>query len=264
MLYSIKNIKKKDEVRGSLKRVLLISVVFSAIFVSTISTNATVIEYDDDGEAKVFNPLKAHEEASPADINKSASIKKSLEDFRPRRLSRLNARQLTYRDKASQAALRYAKNQAVVSVGLDTLTFVDLFTALIQFESNYDPKAVSPKGAQGLGQLTPDTAKFLKVRDAFDPDQNLEGSVRYLTFLLNKFKNVELALAGYNAGPGRVEQYQGIPPFDETRQYIVDIFNAIGIKPDLDIRTEGTTRKTKTKNNQEPELKTGEKSVWEF
>jgi len=104
--------------------------------------------------------------------------------------------------------------------GLDPI----LLTALAEAESGFDPRAVSSKGAEGLLQLMPATARRFGVRDSFDPAQNVEGGAQYLKWLLERFSGDEqLALAGYNAGEGAVAQYQGIPPFPETQRYVVRI-----------------------------------------
>lgn len=99
-----------------------------------------------------------------------------------------------------------------------------LIDNVIWAESHYRPNVVSPKGAQGLMQLIPDTATRFNVNDPFDPEQNIMGGTQYLKWLLDRFDgNIEYALAGYNAGEGNVDKYQGIPPFPETQKYVVKI-----------------------------------------
>ncbi len=95
-----------------------------------------------------------------------------------------------------------------------------LVAAVVWVESAGNPQAVSPAGAQGLMQLMPQTARMLGVTDPFDPRQNLEAGSRYLRQLMERFGELRLALAAYNAGPGRVQRYGGIPPFAETQTYV--------------------------------------------
>jgi soluble lytic murein transglycosylase-like protein len=98
----------------------------------------------------------------------------------------------------------------------------DLFLRLVQQESNWNPQAVSHKGAVGLAQLMPDTARLLGV-DATQPAENLDGGARYLRMMHTRFGNWRLALAAYNAGPEVVERYGGIPPYAETTGYVAVI-----------------------------------------
>jgi len=116
--------------------------------------------------------------------------------------------------------LNQVVNSASASYHLDP----DLVNSVIHAESGFNARAVSPKGARGLMQLMPDTASRLGVNDAFDAQSNVAGGSRYLRELLERY-NFDLvkALAAYNAGPERVEQYQGVPPFRETRAYVARI-----------------------------------------
>ena len=100
----------------------------------------------------------------------------------------------------------------------------DLINSVIHAESGFNPRAVSPKGAQGLMQLMPKTSTELGVANAFDPQANIEGGTRYLRELLERYDfDLIKALAAYNAGPERVEQYRGVPPYQETRAYVARI-----------------------------------------
>lgn len=109
---------------------------------------------------------------------------------------------------------------AATEHGIDPL----LIKAIIKAESNFDPTAVSPKGAQGLMQLMPATAKDLQIADPFDPLENIVGGAKYLRFLLDSYEgDVELSLAAYNAGPGNVKN--AIPNFPETKTYVAKVLD---------------------------------------
>jgi soluble lytic murein transglycosylase-like protein len=120
------------------------------------------------------------------------------------------------RDLAGRVARRHGVSETLVR-------------AVIEVESRYDAFAVSPRGAMGLMQLMPGTAARFAVKNAFDPVQNVDGGVRYLRELLQRYGGeLRLALAAYNAGEEAVDRYGGIPPYRETRQYVVKVLRLLG------------------------------------
>jgi soluble lytic murein transglycosylase-like protein len=109
----------------------------------------------------------------------------------------------------------------------------ELVLAVIEVESNFNAKALSPKQAQGLMQLIPATAKRFGVADPYDPHQNLQGGMAYLRWLLDHFNgDLKLALAGYNAGEGAVARHGGVPPYRETQNYVRRIAGVLGVTED--------------------------------
>jgi len=103
----------------------------------------------------------------------------------------------------------------------------DLLSAVARQESGYNPRATSHAGAQGLMQLMPATARGLGVTDAYDPAQAVDGAARLLSSLLDRFGSTELALAAYNAGPGAVLRYDGVPPYTETQNYVRSVMSTL-------------------------------------
>ncbi len=127
------------------------------------------------------------------------------------------------RKSASVGDFQKIITEASAKYGVDT----NLVNAVIQAESAFNPNAVSSAGAEGLMQLMPATAASLGVTDSMDPQQNVDGGVKLLRSLLNSYDgNVSLALAAYNAGPGAVSKYNGIPPYQETQTYVQRVLAA--------------------------------------
>ena len=139
--------------------------------------------------------------------------------------------------------------KSVVTAASDKhLLDADLIDSVIRAESGFNPKAVSPKGARGLMQLMPDTAAKLGVKDSFDSQANVDGGTRYLRELLARYDNdLAKALAAYNAGPQRVEQYHGVPPYHETRAYVASVIRDFNRKKLAARKAQPNAHKTKAK-----------------
>lgn len=150
--------------------------------------SATVYEFNSDGDLALIDGKPLSEPPSP----KAPSV--------------VSASGVSWRELADKAARRHGIPR-------------DLFRRLVNQESRWNTRALSPKGAYGLTQLMPGTARQLGV-DRMDPAQNLEGGARYLALQYRRFGSWKLALGAYNAGPRRVEKYQGLPPFKETQNYV--------------------------------------------
>ena len=129
-----------------------------------------------------------------------------------------------------------------------------LVDSVIQVESNYNPFAVSPKGAQGLMQLMPSTAQRFGVTDSFDPKQNIEAGVRYLKFLQDTFQDDRLAIAAYNAGEKAVARYKDVPPYPETVSYVAKVGKKYGQAKRAAVSSNETASVTKreAENAEEP------------
>jgi len=129
--------------------------------------------------------------------------------------------QATLRESMRRAPGTSQWDEVLIREALDQGVDPSLLRGVMIAESGGDPGAVSPAGAQGLMQLMPETARALGVRNPFDPTQSVRGGAQYLRSLLDRFDgDVERALAAYNAGPGAVERYDGVPPYAETQDYV--------------------------------------------
>lgn len=139
-----------------------------------------------------------------------------------------------------------------------------LVQAVVQVESGYNPEAVSSKGAMGLMQLMPGTARMLGVSDAFDPQQNIRGGTLYLRQMLERFGDLKLALAAYNAGPGAVERHEGVPPYRETQRYITKVLSLYQATAPQSLREYARDQarerqRTVVRDRREAEVKRGKK-----
>jgi Transglycosylase SLT domain len=148
--------------------------------------------------------------ASPPQTPSTVSAPPALPDMAPGRAD------TPYADLIRRAAERHALAP-------------ELIESIIRAESNFEPRAVSPKGAKGLMQLMPATARLLGVRNVFDVRQNIDGGVRHLRYLMERFSgNVTLAVAAYNAGDEVVSRYGGVPPYVETQAYVTRVLALLG------------------------------------
>jgi len=130
----------------------------------------------------------------------------------------------TNRALTRAVASRYASHPIVKAAGIDPREFIIFFDVMIQTESGFNERARSPVGAIGLAQLMPGTARMLGV-DPYDKSQNLDGGARYLIAQIAEFGTLSLAVAAYNAGPGAVRTYKGVPPYRETERHVSKVMS---------------------------------------
>ncbi|OPL16841.1 MAG: hypothetical protein AVO39_00785 [delta proteobacterium MLS_D] len=187
-------------------RLLLLMVVSLGLFFAGDYQNVLVMKYSpvveqpDTFLEEIPEPAQAREERAP-----EPAVAEEVPAFDCKR-------QDSFDDIIEEAAVRYNVEAALVK-------------AIIMAESGYDPRAVSSRGAMGLMQLMPGTAESLGVKDGFNPEENIDAGVRYFRNLMNNFgEETRLALAAYNAGPRKVREYSGVPPFPATRVYIEKVF----------------------------------------
>lgn len=186
---------------------------------------------DENVDAETEKPVPAKRAATPQspDLSTLPEPRKSG--------NTLSKSQLAMRELTIDAALRHIKAPGIRTAGLSEEAFVTLFVALIQRESSFNRRAVSQDGAKGLGQLTPDTVRALKLADPFAPKENLEAAATRLIRLLNQFGSPALALAAYNAGEEVIKDRAVIPESRGTRQLVADVLYDLESDPRPDFLT---------------------------
>jgi hypothetical protein len=184
----------------------------------------------------------------PPPVDAHASISVRFDSAKAESANAWPAKSGSTKSRSAKVVAAPALNQVVNSASAAYHLDPDLVNSVIHAESGFNSRAVSPKGARGLMQLMPGTANQLGVNDAFDPQANVTGGSRYLRELLERY-NFDLvkALAAYNAGPQRVEQYRGVPPFRETRAYVARIVHEYNTKK---IAQEKIARREEAKQKQ--------------
>lgn len=180
---------------------MIVLVTLAMLLFADIDCHADVYKYiSEDGTVSFTN--------TPMNTNCNVVVKEKKPVPAAKKEGAVSAKRGTFHDIAEEKALKHNVDPALVK-------------AVIRTESNWNPGAVSRKGALGLMQLMPSTASLMGVGDPFDPEDNIDGGTRYLKYLLEKFNgNLSLALAAYNAGPKRVEKKRMIPSIPETVAYV--------------------------------------------
>jgi len=171
-------------------------------------------------EGGELKPLRPEEPAIKLDKASPVPLPQKIDEFKPipksDQMMPIGGLHLNIKEDPILARFGEHILEAAQEHNLDSA----LITSIIRAESSGNPDAVSPAGAKGLMQLTDTTAKHLNVANVFDPQENIEAGSRYLREMLDRFGDVKLALAAYNAGPGNVVKYGGVPPFPETQRYL--------------------------------------------
>jgi len=193
-----------------------VAILVGMLVLSGLPARGQIVSYKDDNGKRVF----INSDPTPAPRTFRTPLFKTAANGLPQRTT-LSASQTSTEMSAAEQANRQKITDMIREVSARYHVDPALVRAVIQTESNWNASAVSRKGALGLMQLVPGTAQQLGVSNAFDPKQNLDGGVRYLHSLLERYNgDLDKALAAYNAGPGAVDRAGGIPQYRETREYV--------------------------------------------
>lgn len=195
-----------------LKKFIILSAPLALLISATLPAQTVYVYKDKNGNSVITNhrsndrTLKLTRKYHPVSSIESLGSR----HYRPSE-RRLETRSSAYDQTIFALADAYQQDRALIK-------------AIVQIESSFDPKALSPKGAQGLMQLMPATASTYRVKNPFNAYQNLRGGIAYFSTLMKRYKNdVRMALAAYNAGESAVAKYQGIPPYPETQSYVKNV-----------------------------------------
>lgn len=190
----------KFEISGVKMKFLSLLLFMGFIFLHSAVSVATVYEFNADGSSNIYEAQDYLAEQRHKGLLLSLPVSSSI-----------SQEHIKFGDIISKVSEKYNVSESLIH-------------AVIKAESAYNPNAVSVKGAGGLMQLMPATAKQYGVSDIFSPSENIDGGTKYLKFLLKKYNgNISLTVAAYNAGEGSVDKYGDVPPFPETRAYVEKI-----------------------------------------
>ncbi len=194
----------------------IILVFLAALLTRTLSADLLVLET---GKTLKIKSYTIHGEAMQIDLNDKAEMTIPVawvREIRPSPPEPQSKAVAPQQDKPD-----FAFSDVVLSLAGKHQLDWRLVAAIMSAESNFDPQAVSPKGARGLMQLMPETARMYSVDDVYDPAQNIEAGIKHLKMLLERYDgNLKLVLSAYNSGEKTVDRFQGIPPYQETRDYV--------------------------------------------
>lgn len=212
--------------RAKVSAVALVVLAASPAFAEVLDLEKGVYTTRKVVSRSVVNGVLDLDRPAPPELTEEqvASLGGPTERIKPQPIRRVPIGKPEVEDLILEVGMKHAGHPGIRKAGLTSTEWLALFRSNIAIESNFKQSARSSVGAIGLGQLMPATAAVLGV-DPHDPKENLDGSARYLLTQLNDFGSAELALAAYNAGPGAVIQYGGIPPYRETEGHVVKVLS---------------------------------------